>query len=98
ITFSGQTSGNEVQLKVDNLQTLPSTLWHEYIHVVHQSNFVNQPRWLAEGLAMSFTVSARGTKKLGPLADDPDLLQIIEHGAFTEMVNWNSSGSTDSRE
>src|SRR5262249_28799803 len=59
--FAGITSQNEITLKVDaGAQWLPEVLLHEYIHMVHLSVFPNQPRWLSEGIAMSFSAPDKG--------------------------------------
>jgi hypothetical protein len=93
--FAGTTRGTEVILKADSPKSLALTLWHEYIHVIHNCNYVNQPRWLSEGLAMSFTLSSQGVAKR-PV--DPMVDTELKLGGFTEMINWNSSGSSDSKE
>jgi hypothetical protein len=97
ITVAGVTRGYEVVLKIDLPTAMPTTLWHEYIHVIHNCNFVNQPRWLSEGLAMSFSLSAKS-----PAARRPGLTAdghtAPPAAAFTDMINWNSGGSGDSKE
>lgn len=95
-SFAGMTSGNEIILKVDVPKSLPLTLWHEYIHAIHDSNFANQPRWISEGLAMSYTLSAK--KPMQREAMSKDMQTIIARGGFSEMLNWNSGGSGDSKE
>ncbi|MBS0197350.1 MAG: hypothetical protein JSR77_11385 [Planctomycetes bacterium] len=94
-TFAGQTQGNEIILKVENVKAVPQVMWHEYIHAIHDSNFSNQPRWLSEGVAMSYTISAKGK---APRELDANMQVILKRGAFTEMINWNSGGSGDSLE
>lgn len=95
-SFAGVTSGNEIILKADVPRALPMTLWHEYIHAIHDSTYANQPRWLSEGLAMSYTLSAKGAMKRDRA--EADLKNIIERGGFSEMLNWNSGGSGDAKE
>lgn len=95
-SFAGVTQGNEIVLKAVVPRSMPVTLWHEYIHAIHDSTFDNQPRWLSEGLAMSYTLSAKGAMKRD--ASDPEIREIITRGGFSEMLNWNSGGSGDAKE
>lgn len=97
-SFAGVTRGYEVVIKADVPRSMPSTIWHEYIHVIHNCNFVNQPRWLAEGIAMSFTLSPRtpGGREAGEANQHRQ--PAPQAGAFSDMINWNSGGSGDSKE
>ncbi|MCX5691313.1 MAG: hypothetical protein NTV94_16250 [Planctomycetota bacterium] len=97
-SFAGVTRGYEVVIKADVPRSMPSTIWHEYIHVIHNCNFVNQPRWLAEGIAMSFTLSPSARASRPGLAADRSSQPAPQTGAFTDMINWNSGGSGDSKE
>jgi hypothetical protein len=97
-SFAGVTRGYEVVIKADMPRSMPTTIWHEYIHVIHNCNFVNQPRWLAEGIAMSFTLSSRTPGGRTGITLDQGQQPAPQTGAFTDMINWNSGGSGDSKE
>lgn len=97
-SFAGVTRGYEIVIKADVPRAMPSTIWHEYIHVIHNCNFVNQPRWLAEGIAMSFSLSPLKPGGRSALNADGGKQASPQTGAFTDMINWNSGGSGDSKE
>lgn len=97
-TFAGVTQGNEIVLQLQSLPAMTSTLVHEYVHWIHNSWFPNQPRWLAEGTAMSLadTRKERDTRALPPPGSD--LRKMMDAGIFSQMLNWSSGGSSDSKE
>lgn len=96
--FAGVTGGNEIVLKAAMPKSIQSTLCHEYIHYIHQSSYANLPRWVAEGLATSYSQSAAEPFSRAMASQNAAMRDIIDRGAFTEMLNWNSGGSTDSKE
>lgn len=97
--FQGVTKGNEIILKLEPVQSVPSTMVHEYVHMIHGMYFKDQPRWMSEGLATSLTSSPDEARPVRIPADRNDpLRQMVDRGIFTELVNWNSGGSSDSRE
>jgi hypothetical protein len=96
--FAGVTGGNEIVLKAAMPKSIQSTLCHEYIHYIHQSSYANLPRWVAEGLATSYSQSGAESNVRGLASQNAAMRDIVDHGAFTEMLNWNSGGSTDSKE
>jgi len=95
--FQGVTKSNEIVIKLDPPAALAGTMAHEYIHWVHQNLYNDQPRWLSEGLATSFSGSGRSSvwKQRSP---EGEMKKMVERGVFTELFNWNSGGSSDSRE
>lgn len=97
-SFAGVTQGNEIVLQLQSLPAMTGTLVHEYVHWIHNSWFPNQPRWLAEGSAMS--LSDLRTEKDPPGLPPPgtELRKMMDAGIFSQMLNWNSSGSSDSKE
>ncbi len=97
-SFAGVTQGNEIVLQLQTLPAMTGTLVHEYVHWIHNSWFPNQPRWLAEGSAMS--LSDPRTEKEPPGLPPPgtELRKMMDAGIFSQMLNWNSSGSSDSKE
>lgn len=97
-TFAGVTQGNEIVLQLQTLPGMTATLVHEYVHWIHQSWFPNQPRWLAEGTAMSLADLRKDddSRDLPPAGSE--LRKMMDAGIFSQMLNWNSGGSSDSKE
>jgi hypothetical protein len=95
--FQGVTKSNEIVIKADPAAALGGTLTHEYVHYIQGNAYKDQPRWVAEGLAMSLSESGAGPvwKSRRPAGE---LARMLERGIFSELVNWNSSGSSDAKE
>lgn len=97
-SFAGVTQGNEIVLQLQSLNAMTSTLAHEYVHWIQMSWFTNQPRWLAEGLAMSLSDLRPRDEPRGVPAAGSEVRKMVEAGTFSQMFNWNSGGSSDSKE
>lgn len=97
-SFAGVTQGNEIVLQLQTLPGMTATLVHEYVHWIHQSWFPNQPRWLAEGTAMSLADVRKDDDPPGLPPSGSELRKMMDLGIFSQMLNWNSGGSSDSKE
>ncbi len=95
--FQGVTKSNEIVIRLSPPATLAGTMAHEYVHWIHQNLYTDQPRWMSEGLATSLSGS-RETSAWARLTPDAETRRMIDRGVFTELFNWNSGGSSDSRE
>ncbi len=94
----GVSKGNEVVLLDGPAAMMVSTMAHEYVHVMHQATFENQPRWLSEGLAESLAVSTEKSVWSANLIARAGLDDAIRKGAFSELLNWRGPASSGDRE
>ncbi len=94
--YAGFASGNKIVVRFDNWPVLKATLTHEYVHIIHQSHYEDQPRWLAEGIAESLFKSAQRTS--WPGADAQSVARLgdeLNRGLVSEVLKWDVSGSTN---
>lgn len=93
--MGGQSEVNKVFLRHESLNRMDPTFAHEYVHVLHQAMYENQPRWLAEGLAESISTSTQrwSSHRLVTLGID----QAANDGVFSRLLSWGSI-SSDARE
>lgn len=94
--MGGQSSTNKVYLRDGSPAQMDQTFAHEYVHILHQAMYEDQPRWLSEGLAESVSRSS-GRWTLNLLRVE-NAEQEIENGLFTRLLAWSHGSSSDSRE
>ena len=72
------------------------TLAHEYIHIIHNSRYEKQPRWLSEGLAESLTRSPSHSmwNAVGPSGQRRPAPRT-GRGFCLSVTRWDSEGSTN---
>lgn len=93
----GFARGNRIVLRLTSLAAAEAVMIHEYIHILHQAVWTDQPRWLAEGFAESFSRGPRAPD-YGPGRRQPnDELRrwLGGQGLATRIVQWNTSMSSD---
>jgi hypothetical protein len=66
----------------------PTILRHEYIHALHQSQFVEQPRWLLEGVAVSLSESPVRSSWTPNRIRSADLADGLRRGGFSITIDW----------
>ncbi|MEK6702099.1 MAG: hypothetical protein AABZ53_07540 [Planctomycetota bacterium] len=93
--LAGVTQDNEIIIRVDSSVTTAKVLTHEYVHMIQTSMFVDQPRWLFEGLASSVERSAKMASTRTPSAPGTDRRTMIDRGVFKEAILWTASASSD---
>lgn len=95
--MEGQSSINKVYIRLQAIREMDAVFAHEYVHVLHQAMYEDQPRWLSEGLADS--VAFPGTRwSLAQLSHVADAAQVVEAGVFTRLLSWAHGASSDRRE
>lgn len=96
--FGGVSTGNEVVLRLARPDVMAAVMTHEYVHVIHQFQFRDQPRWMVEGLAESLTLSPERSIWSMARVQRLGIERDVERGAFGQITQWSDSGSSDSRE
>jgi hypothetical protein len=76
-----------------NAEVVPPLGWdllfrHEYIHVLHRTQFEDQPRWLMEGLAVSISESPFHTSWTAQRVAANGLGDVVSQGGVSALVQW----------
>jgi len=91
--FNGVSKGNTIGIVTqDGLDNTMSTLTHEYVHVIHNAHYTNQPRWLMEGVAESLSESATQSAWRHRPARRDDLDRLFGRGLNERLFSWTSGG------
>lgn len=96
--LAGVTQDNEIIIRADSSVTVGKVLTHEYVHMIQTSMFVDQPRWLFEGMATSVERSIKMASTRTPAAPGTDRRTMIDRGVFKEAISWTTSASSDKLE
>jgi hypothetical protein len=94
----GVSQGNQVVLRDMDPDTMRAVLSHEYIHVLQQAAFANQPRWLVEGMAESLSISRKETVWSRGAITSAGLLPDINTSIFGVLLNWDGAASSGDQE
>lgn len=94
--FGGSSKGNEIVLRLGLPTVMAGVMRHEYIHAIHHTVFVDQPRWISEGLAESLTRSAERTG--WDQRSAKRLSEYIEDGAVTTVIAWKRGAVSGPKE
>ncbi|GAB4387199.1 MAG: hypothetical protein Kow0022_18620 [Phycisphaerales bacterium] len=94
--MGGQSEINKVILRHGPADRMAAVFAHEYVHILHQAVYENQPRWLSEGLADSISTppSPWNVQRLSALG----IAQPADEGVFTRLLTWAQGASSDARE
>lgn len=94
----GVSQGNQVVLRDMDPDLTRSVLSHEYIHVLQQAAFANQPRWLVEGMAESLSISKKETVWSRGAILSAGLESDVKKAVFGVLLNWDGAASSGDQE
>lgn len=93
--YYGFSRGNKIAMRLGEWRVVRSVLAHEYIHVIHDAQSEDQPRWLSEGLAESLTRSATASAWADPLLPGrAAVFEAVGRSGVSGLMGWESSGSS----
>jgi hypothetical protein len=71
---------------------------HEYIHALHESQFVDQPRWLMEGMAVSLSESPFRSSWTPNRIRSAGLADGLRRGGVSATIDWISDAHSGNNE
>jgi hypothetical protein len=96
--FGGQQESYGYVVRADMAEVMYPVMVHEFVHVIHNTQFEEVPRWLAEGLGESLTLSARESVWTMARAQRLRIDREVQRGVASTIVQWDAAASSDERE
>lgn len=93
--YFGLAQNNRVVIRFEGGKSVASVLIHEYVHIVHQSQFSKQPRWIMEGVAESLARSPVSSVFASMSAEDRRGFMVLPtKGLLATITRWDTGGNT----